>query len=101
MSLAEAIGIPSRIAAKDETKPATHAPQVALPIDLLVLKEITVVGSLGMPAPRYGAMLGMVETGKLAPGKLVQQRIRLEEASGVLESMDRYGTVGVTVIDRY
>jgi D-arabinose 1-dehydrogenase-like Zn-dependent alcohol dehydrogenase len=74
---------------------------IALPIDLLVLKEITVVGSLGMPAPRYGAMLGMVETGKLAPGKLVQQRIKLDEVSGVLESMDRYGTVGVTVIDRY
>src|SRR5262245_15555215 len=74
---------------------------IALPIDLLVLKEITVVGSLGMPAPRYGAMLGMVEAGRLAPGKLVQQRIGLDAVSGVLESMDRYGTVGVTVIDRY
>ena len=74
---------------------------IALPIDLIVLKEITVVGSLGMPAPRYGTMLGMVEAGTLAPGKLVQRRIGLEEASGVLESMDRYGTVGVTVIDRY
>jgi D-arabinose 1-dehydrogenase-like Zn-dependent alcohol dehydrogenase len=74
---------------------------IALPIDLIVLKELTIVGSLGMQAPRYGAMLGMVETGKLAPGKLVQSRIGLEEAGGVLESMDRYGTVGVTVIDRY
>ena len=54
-----------------------------------------------MPAPRYGTMLGMVEAGTLAPGKLVQQRIGLEQASSVLESMDRYGTVGVTVIDRY
>jgi D-arabinose 1-dehydrogenase-like Zn-dependent alcohol dehydrogenase len=74
---------------------------IALPIDLIVLKEITLVGSLGMPAPRYGAMLGMVEAGTLAPGKLVQRRIPLAEAGSVLESMDRYGTVGVTVIDRY
>jgi len=74
---------------------------IALPIDLIVLKELTIVGSLGMQAPRYGAMLGMVEVGTLAPGKLVQSRIGLEEAGGVLESMDRYGTVGVTVIDRY
>jgi D-arabinose 1-dehydrogenase-like Zn-dependent alcohol dehydrogenase len=74
---------------------------IALPIDLIVLKEITLVGSLGMQAPRYGAMLGMVETGRLAPGKLVQQRIKLEQAGEVLASMDKYGTVGVTVIDRY
>jgi D-arabinose 1-dehydrogenase-like Zn-dependent alcohol dehydrogenase len=74
---------------------------IALPIDMIVLKEITLVGSLGMQAPRYGAMLGMVETGRLAPGKLVQQRIGLEQAGEVLASMDRYGTVGVTVIDRY
>jgi hypothetical protein len=31
----------------------------------------------------------------------VQQRIGLEQAGEVLASMDRYGTVGVTVIDRY
>jgi D-arabinose 1-dehydrogenase-like Zn-dependent alcohol dehydrogenase len=74
---------------------------IALPIDLIVLKEVSIVGSLGMPAPRYGAMLGMVEAGALAPGKLVGNRIKLEEASGVLESMDKYGTMGVTVIDRY
>jgi D-arabinose 1-dehydrogenase-like Zn-dependent alcohol dehydrogenase len=74
---------------------------IALPIDLIVLKEITLVGSLGMQAPRYGAMLGMVETGRLAPGKLVQRRIPLEQAGEVLASMDKYGTVGVTVIDRY
>jgi alcohol dehydrogenase len=75
--------------------------EVALPIDLIVLKEVTIVGSLGMQAPRFGAMLQMVEKGKLAPGKLVQRRVPLEEASSVLESMDRFATLGVTVIDRY
>ena len=43
----------------------------------------------------------VIETGRLAPGKLVHRRIPLEEAGAVLESMDRFGTVGVTVIDRY
>jgi threonine dehydrogenase-like Zn-dependent dehydrogenase len=54
-----------------------------------------------MQAPRFGAMLNMVEQGKLAPGKLVNKRISLEEVSGVLENMDKYGTVGVVVINRY
>jgi D-arabinose 1-dehydrogenase-like Zn-dependent alcohol dehydrogenase len=75
--------------------------EVALPIDVIVLKEVTIVGSLGMPAPRFPAMLRMVESGKLQPGKLVQRTIPLEEAGAVLASMDRFATVGVTVIDRY
>jgi D-arabinose 1-dehydrogenase-like Zn-dependent alcohol dehydrogenase len=74
---------------------------IAVPIDIMVLKELTVVASLGMQAPRFGAMLQMVGSGKLAPGKLVNRTIPLEETSGVLESMDRFATIGVTVIDRY
>ncbi len=75
--------------------------EIALPIDLIVLKEVTLCGSLGMQAPRFGAMLQMVEKGKLAPGKLVQKTVPLEETGAVLESMDRFANVGVTVIDRY
>jgi len=41
------------------------------------------------------------ETGKLAPGRLVHRKIPLGEAGDVLASMDRFATVGVTVIDRY
>jgi D-arabinose 1-dehydrogenase-like Zn-dependent alcohol dehydrogenase len=80
---------------------AAEKGEISLPIDLIVLKELSIVGSVGMQAPRFGAMLRMVETGQLRPGKLVHRRIGLEEVSGVVESMDRYGTVGVTVIDRY
>jgi alcohol dehydrogenase len=75
--------------------------EVALPIDIIVLKEVQLRGSLGMQASRFGDMLGMVEAGRLAPGKLVHRKIGLEDASGVLEAMDKYGTVGVTVINRY
>ncbi len=75
--------------------------EVALPIDLIVLKEATIIGSCGMQAPRFGAMLQMVEAGKLRPGKLVHKTIALEEAGQVLASMDRFATVGVNVIDRY
>jgi len=80
---------------------AAEQGEVALPIDLIVLKEVTVVGTLGMQASRFPAMLQMVESGKLRPGKLVHRTVPLEEAGAVLASMDRFATVGVTVIDRY
>ncbi len=80
---------------------AAEKGEIPIPIDLLVLKEASIIGSLGMQAPRFGAMLHMVETGKLAPGKLVHRTITLEDAGAVLASMDRFATVGVTVIDRY
>jgi D-arabinose 1-dehydrogenase-like Zn-dependent alcohol dehydrogenase len=80
---------------------AAEKGEIPLPIDLIVLKEVSIIGSLGMQAPRFTDMLQMVEAGRLAPGKLVHKTIKLEEAGGVLASMDKYGTVGVTVIDRY
>jgi D-arabinose 1-dehydrogenase-like Zn-dependent alcohol dehydrogenase len=80
---------------------AAEQGEIPVPIDLIVLKEVSIIGSLGMQAPRYTPMLQMVEAGRLNPGALVQRRIGLEDASSVIESMDKYGTVGVTVIDRY
>ena len=75
--------------------------QISVPIDLLVLRECSIIGTNGMGAPGFGAMLQMVERGKLAPKELVHRTVPLEETGAVLESMDRYGTVGVTVINRY
>ena len=75
--------------------------EIALPIDLIVLKEISVIGTLGMQAPRFDAMLRMVGAGKLAPGALVSRTIPLAEAGNVLAAMDQFATVGVTVIDSY
>ncbi len=75
--------------------------EIALPIDIIVLKEVRIIGSLGMQAPHFTRMLSMVEAGRLNPGRLVHRKIKLEEASSVLESMDKYGTIGVTVIAKY
>ncbi|GAX90136.1 zinc-dependent alcohol dehydrogenase family protein [Effusibacillus lacus] len=74
---------------------------IALPIDLIVLFELEIVGSLGMQASRYPEMLQMVEKGKLRPGDLVTNTISLEEVSDILASMTEYGNVGVTVVDKW
>ena len=75
--------------------------EIALPIDLMVVKELTVIGSLGMPPPRYKNMLAMIVSGKLKPGSLLTQTVAIEEASDVLFAMNNYTTTGINVIDRW
>ncbi len=75
--------------------------EVALPIDMMVLMELQLIASLGMPASNYPLMLQMVEAKKLRPKEMVSKTISLEEASGVLEGMGSFQSVGVTVIDKY
>ncbi|MEE2980074.1 MAG: zinc-dependent alcohol dehydrogenase family protein [Pseudomonadota bacterium] len=75
--------------------------EIAVPIDVILGRELVLVGSSGMPAMGYGAMLNMIAAGRLAPGKLVTQTLSLEEAGAVLASMDNFSTIGIPVIDRY
>jgi alcohol dehydrogenase len=54
-----------------------------------------------MQAFRYKALMDMLETGKLAPQKLIGKRISLEEAPVALMQMDRFDGIGISVIDRF
>ena len=75
--------------------------EIAVPIDRIVGAEITLVGSGSLPAPGYGAMLRMIEAGKLRPGELVSRTVSLEQAGETLAAMNTYQTLGFTVVDRY
>jgi len=74
---------------------------VSLPIDVILLNELRLYGAFGMQGQRFGTMLAMCEAGTLSPGRVVQQRVRLEEVTGVLEKMGMYGTTGIVVIDQF
>ncbi|UWQ29331.1 zinc-dependent alcohol dehydrogenase family protein [Leisingera sp. M523] len=79
---------------------ADHStPQV--PMARVIADELEILGSHGMQAHRYGAMLDMVQSGKLAPGRLVGQEISLEQSVASLMEMDRFQSVGATVITRF
>jgi D-arabinose 1-dehydrogenase-like Zn-dependent alcohol dehydrogenase len=71
-----------------------------LPIlaDVLVARELTIVGSMGMQARCYPEMLRMVESGKINPGSLVTAEVSLEELNGVLEEMSNFNTLGYSVL---
>jgi len=72
-----------------------------LPMDQVVARELELYGSHGMQAARYDALLELVTSGALDPGRIVGRRIALDEAPGELASMGEFGTAGITVIDRF
>lgn len=73
----------------------------AIPMSKVIAHELEILGSHGMQAHRYGAMLDMIQTGKLSPEKLVGQRIDLERSIEALTSMDEFQGVGVTVVTEF
>lgn len=73
----------------------------SVPMSKIVGQEIEILGSHGMQAHRYGAMLDMVESGKLKPARLVGDKISLEQAPDALIRMDKFQSVGATVITSF
>ncbi|MGK5677750.1 alcohol dehydrogenase catalytic domain-containing protein [Actinoplanes sp. URMC 104] len=59
-----------------------------LPWDLVVARELQVVGSHGMAAADYGPMVDLVARGRLDPALLVGSEIPLEAAGVALTAMD-------------
>jgi len=77
-----------------------HA-QPKIPMDKVIAHELQILGSHGMQAFRYGAMMDMIAAGKLAPQKLVGKTISLDEAPGALMQMDQFAGLGISVITRF
>lgn len=73
----------------------------AIPMAKVIAHELEILGSHGMQAHRYGAMLDMVRTGKLAPEKLVGKKINLQQSIDALMNMDKFEVAGVTVITEF
>ncbi|MGH3187395.1 MAG: zinc-binding dehydrogenase, partial [Streptosporangiaceae bacterium] len=71
----------------------------ALPMDLVVARELEIYGSHGMASRDYPPMMSMVADGTLRPGLLVGAVIGLEDAGRALAAMDGLGaTAGMTVV---
>lgn len=72
-----------------------------LPMDKVIAHELEIIGSHGMQAHRYDAMLAMMMSGKLQPEKLLGRTINLAESIEALTSMDQHSTPGVTVVTEF
>jgi alcohol dehydrogenase len=71
-----------------------------VPMDLVIARELEILGSHGMAAHRYSSLLQMIASGQLNPRKLIGKRVDLASAPRELAAMDTYDGIGITVIDR-
>ena len=73
----------------------------SLPMGKVIAHELEIFGSHGMQAQAYPELLDMIAAGKLPLGKLIGQRIALDDACAALASFDSSHGKGITVIDRF
>jgi len=73
----------------------------AVPMDKIVANELEILGSHGIQAHKYSALLAMIQAGKLFPEKLIRKTISLEESLDELVNMDSFRGTGITVINEF
>lgn len=72
-----------------------------IPMHRVIAHELQLCGSHGMQANKYGQMLAMIVSGKLNPRSMIGKTVSLDDAPGELAKMGQFGSVGITVIDRF
>ncbi len=76
--------------------PAVIHDQATVPMHTVIARELQVLGSHGMSAAAYPAMLADIENGILSPQSLIGQTISLEEVPAALKNITSFS--GVTII---
>jgi D-arabinose 1-dehydrogenase-like Zn-dependent alcohol dehydrogenase len=71
----------------------------AVPMDLVVARELQVLGSHGMAAHTYPELLGLITAGRLRPRALVTRELALDEAGAALAAVGR--DPGIAVVTRF
>lgn len=70
-----------------------------VPMDRVIGWELDVLGSHGMAAADYPAMMALIASGALQPQRLVERVVGLEEAAALLPAFDTAAPAGMTVVD--
>lgn len=70
-----------------------------LPMARVIGWELDVMGSHGMAAADYPAMLTLIEQGILQPQRLIERTIGLDDAAALLPQFDRVTVAGMTMVD--
>jgi alcohol dehydrogenase len=78
-----------------------HAEPTVPLLELVYSRQITIMGTRGIPASRFPALFQMIAAGRISPSRLVTHRISLDEAGAAIEAMNGYTGSGITVIDRF
>jgi len=73
----------------------------AIPMNLVLSKELEIYGSHGMQAWRYPEMVQMITAGKMNPELLIGKSITLKAAAIALTEMNEFRGQGLTIIDQF
>mgnify|MGYP001483697579 CR=1 FL=1 len=76
------------------------APTIPL-LDVVYSRQISLMGTRGIAASRFPALLEMIVAKRIQPGKLVTDTISLEDAGEALIALEQFSNQGVTVIDKF
>src|SRR3954468_7107800 len=68
------------------------------PMDLVISRELELLGAHGMAAHAYPEMLGLVQRGDLNPGAFIRRQIGLDEVPAALAAMGERYEPGVTIV---
>ncbi len=71
---------------------------ITLPVDLMVFREWSLVGTLGNPHADYPELLRLVDSGKLQPGRLITEEVALADVQGVFDRLPTFETEGFVVV---
>jgi alcohol dehydrogenase len=77
--------------------PAGGQPRV--PMSRAIAWELDLLGSHGMAAADYPAMLALIEAGALRPQDLIERVVGLGQAAALLPGFDQADPAGLTIID--
>jgi len=75
--------------------------RTAIPMNLVIGRELEILGSHGMQAHKYAEMFEMIRDGRLEPKKLIGKTVTLAEGAEELMKMNTFSSVGVTVINEF
>ncbi len=75
--------------------------EIKVPIDLMVAKELSIIGSLGNPQANYPDLLRLISSGKVDPSRHLEAEVRLEDVQGVFDRMPKFGTNGFSIITNF
>lgn len=67
----------------------------------LIGRELSIVGSHGMPAGDFAGLLDLITAGQLHPGELIGAEVSLEDGALALMEMDHGAPDGMTVITTF
>ena len=70
-----------------------------VPMDRVIAWELDVLGSHGMAAADYPAMLELIAVGVLRPDLLVERVVGLEDAATLLPGLGSASPAGITLVD--